>query len=74
MKQSLLIHCSCEHEIWCEVRYEEGLGCLVFFDNVETSETYNEQVTRCPGCERQITEFLLEASNEVSKAEARRAS
>ena len=50
MKQSGLIYCSCAHKIWCEVWYEEDFVRLIFFDDVETSETYTEQITQCPGC------------------------
>jgi ssDNA-binding Zn-finger/Zn-ribbon topoisomerase 1 len=33
----------------------------VFFDNDETSETYDEQVTNCPGCGRPLDRKNLRA-------------
>ena len=55
MKQSALIYCRCGHKIWSESWVElwrEGGHSrrAVFFDDEETSETYAEQITRCPGC------------------------
>ena len=41
--------CSCARggDIWAEFWW-------VFFDDDEASETYAEQVTRCPGCARPL--------------------
>jgi hypothetical protein len=51
MTPSGVIYCSCGHKLWCEARFEEeDLLRLIFFDNVESSETYGEQITQCPGC------------------------
>ena len=61
MKQPGLIYCSCGHEIWCEAFVEENLVSLVFFDDVESSETYTEQITQCPGCGRLPAQRLLES-------------
>lgn len=57
-----LIYCSCGHKLWCEARFEEeDLLSLIFFDNVESSETYGEQITQCPGCDGEsFAERLLE--------------
>ena len=67
MKQSSLIYCSCSHKIWCEVRYEADLVILIFFDDEETSETYAEQITHCPGCGGQsfVEGFLEEPTHTV---------
>ena len=51
MTQSGLIYCSCGYKLWCEARFDdEDLLRLIFFDNEETSETYGERITLCPGC------------------------
>lgn len=53
-------YCECGHRIWCELwREGEHLGTLVFFDYEETSETYSELVTRCPGCAEQLAKCIL---------------
>ncbi len=61
MKQTGVVYCSCAHKIRFEVRYDEDFVNLIFFDGVETSETYGEQITQCPGCGgRSFAERLLE--------------
>ncbi len=65
-QQSGLVYCSCAHKIWCEVRYEADLVILIFFDDEETSETYAEQITHCPGCGGgSFVEDLLDPSPKV---------
>ena len=66
MKQSSLIYCRCGHEIWCEVFVEGDLVSLVFFDDVESSETYAEKITQCPGCGRLPVERLLESKHSLA--------
>jgi hypothetical protein len=61
MKQTGVVYCSCAHKIRFEARYDEGFVYLAFFDDVETSETYGEQITQCPGCGgRSFVQRLLE--------------
>lgn len=61
MKQTAVVYCSCAHKIRFEVRYEEDLAYLGFFDDVETSETFGEQIGQCPGCGwRSFAKRLLE--------------
>jgi hypothetical protein len=52
--------CSCARggDIWAEFWWVDREYRWVFFDDDEASETYAEQVTRCPGCAR-----LLERKN-----------
>ena len=66
MKHSDLIYCGCGHEIWCEAFVEENLVSLVFFDDVESSETYAEQITQCPGCGRLPVQRLLERQHSLA--------
>jgi hypothetical protein len=66
MKQSGLIYCKCGYEIWCETFVEENLVRLVFFDDVESSETYAEQITQCPRCGRLPSERLLESQRSLA--------
>ena len=48
------LHCTCENKnkIWGEFwwKAEEGKHSWIYFDNEETSGTYREKVTHCPGC------------------------
>ena len=61
MKQIGVVYCSCAHKSRFKVRYDEDFVYLAFFDDVETSETYGEQITHCPGCGgRSFAERLLE--------------
>jgi hypothetical protein len=61
MEQLGVVYCGCAHKIRYEVRYEEDFVHLAFFDDVETSETYGEQITQCPGCGyRSLAKRLLE--------------
>ena len=44
--------CPCTHgcRLWGEFWWVGREHQWVFFDDDETSETYTEQVTNCPGC------------------------
>jgi DNA-directed RNA polymerase subunit RPC12/RpoP len=45
------LHCVCGHRILCKVTSGgEHIGSVAFFDDEETSETYGQQVERCPDC------------------------
>ncbi len=66
MKYSDLIYCGCGHEIWCEAFVEENLVSLVFFDDVESSETYTEQIVQCPECGRLPAERLLNSQRSLA--------
>ena len=46
------LHCPCQQgiDIWGEVWWVGGQHRWVFFDDEKASETYAEQITRCPGC------------------------
>ena len=66
MKQSNLIYCRCWHEIWFEVFFEGELVSLVFFNVVESSETYAEKITQCPGCGRLPVQRLLESQHSLA--------
>jgi hypothetical protein len=49
------LYCPCpeRHKLWGELWWGEGKKYQwVFFDDLETSETYAEQVERCPACGR----------------------
>ena len=37
------------------MRYGDGLGEIVFFDDQETSITYGEKVRYCPGCSDRLS-------------------
>jgi hypothetical protein len=62
-KNSGLIYCRCAYQFWCKVSYyNEDFVSLVFFDDVEASESYAEQITHCPRCGQLLVEWLLETS------------
>jgi hypothetical protein len=50
------LYCPCgqAHKLWAEFWYAEGHYRWVFFDDVQTSETYAEQIENCPACSRRL--------------------
>ncbi len=50
------LYCPCpgRHKLWGEFWWVEGKHQWVFFDDLETSETYAEQVEHCPACGRRL--------------------
>jgi len=46
--------CNQEHKIWGELWWVGGKHEWVFYDDLETNETYNENITHCPACGRQL--------------------
>jgi hypothetical protein len=54
------LYCPCghTHRLWGEFWWTEAKYQWLFFDDVDTSETYAEQVEHCPACGR-----LLERKN-----------
>jgi hypothetical protein len=50
------LYCPCpeRHKVWGEFWWTEGKYQWVFFDDVDASETYAEQVERCPACSRRL--------------------
>ena len=40
----------CDHTLWTEVGTIGAFRLVVFFDDERASDTYAEQVDRCPGC------------------------
>ncbi len=67
------LYCECGHWVWSELWWEESGYALLFFDDVETSETYTERVTSCPGCSRRLRLGVLGPSAEHSSgAQVRR--
>lgn len=52
----VVLRCLCgqNHALWGEFWWVGGEHRWVFFDDDETSETYAEQVERCPRCGEQL--------------------
>ena len=52
------LRCPCggEHEIWGELWWVGGQHGYewVFFDDLQTSKTFAEDITHCPACSRQL--------------------
>ena len=50
------LYCPCpgRHKLWGEFWWVEGKHRWVFFDDLETSETYTQRVERCPTCDRRL--------------------
>src|SRR5215218_1172905 len=49
----MLTSCSvCSHAIWCEVRSIGAFCFVVYFNDEQSSNTYMEPITTCPGCWR----------------------
>ena len=55
-KLMVALRCRCQkkYEIWGELWWVGGEHEWMFFDDVETSETYTEQITHCPACGRPL--------------------
>ena len=58
------LRCPCQqksHKIWGELWWVGGHQEWewVFFDDQQTSETYAEDITHCPGCGRQLERKAL---------------
>ena len=51
---ALICPCTRRSEFWAEFWWVGQEYRWVFFDDNETSETYAEQVTNCPGCGRPL--------------------
>jgi hypothetical protein len=66
-----LLYCDCGHWIWSEIWWKEKKE-LLFFDDLETSETYGERVTHCPGCGRELERGLLKLSSDEHSSGAHR--
>lgn len=50
------LRCSCDEgaEVWGELWWRGGEHRWVFFDDDKKSETYAEQIERCPACGRRL--------------------
>ena len=55
------LYCPCpgRHRLWAEYWWVEGRYRWIFFDDLATSETYAEQVERCPACGRRLERKAL---------------
>jgi hypothetical protein len=52
----VVVRCPCGqgHDMWGEFWWVEGRYLWVFFDDLEGSDTYREQLTHCPECGREL--------------------
>jgi hypothetical protein len=50
---------SCGHKLWSVVRKVDEWVLRVHFDGVESSETYADQITSCPGCGKWLAESAV---------------
>jgi hypothetical protein len=50
------LRCPCPQgsKIWGELWWTGGKDRWVFFDDEKTSQTYTQNLTHCPGCERPL--------------------
>lgn len=65
-----LLYCECGHVIWSELWWKGPGHVLLYFDDLETSETYTERVTHCPGCAQQLGSGVLTPASEEHSAGA----
>ena len=57
------LECTCTRsDLWAEFWWVGREYRWVFFDDDETSETYAEQVTNCPGCGKPLERKNLRAA------------
>ena len=59
-----ILYCECGHTIWSELWWKEPGHVLLFFDDLETSETYGERTTHCPGCGLQLNGGVLKSASD----------
>jgi hypothetical protein len=61
-KPVVKLACPCVHKrnLWGEFWWAAGGYQWVFFDDLQTSETYAEQVSHCPSCGRRLERKDLE--------------
>ena len=59
-----ILYCECGHTIWSELWWKEPGHVLLFFDDLETSETYGERVTHCPGCGLRLRSGVLKPQSD----------
>ena len=57
------LYCSCEQkrQIWGEFWWVGEKHDWRFFDDQETSQTYTERLTHCPGCGQRLERKNLKA-------------
>lgn len=48
--------CECEYELWSVEREVNGWLVRIHYDAEKESDTYAEQVVRCPGCGKWLVE------------------
>jgi hypothetical protein len=61
------LRCPCEqgHDLCGERWWTRGQYRWVFFDDLQTSDTYSEQVMHCPECGRQLERKTLRSVKPV---------
>jgi hypothetical protein len=67
-----VLYCGCGHKVWSELWWKELKHELLFFDDLEKSETYGERLTYCPGCSQQLSNKVLRSANDGHSMRARR--
>jgi hypothetical protein len=61
----VVVRCPCGqgHDMWGEFWWVGGRYLWMFFDDLETSDTYREQLTHCPECGRELERKNLRITN-----------
>jgi hypothetical protein len=56
LEPMVVLYCPCpeRHRLWGELWWAEKEHRWVFFDDLQNSETYTEQVEYCPACGRPL--------------------
>jgi hypothetical protein len=57
----------CGHKLWSEVGNLGAFRMVMFSDDEEESDTYTEQVTRCPGCGLWLYALAIKPSDIVHR-------
>ena len=55
---------TCGYPIWVEIHTDELIHARVYSDDDEESDTYGEEVTRCPGCDGWLSDESLRAESQ----------
>jgi hypothetical protein len=65
-----VLHCPCpqKYRIWGELWWVGDKHEWVFYDDLETSETYAENITQCPACGKRLERKDLKAVGNLEQA------
>lgn len=58
------IYHSCGYPLWAEAHEHDRTHATVYRDDDDQSDTFGDEITRCPGCNAWLTGETLHAERE----------